>query len=562
MKIYVANFRIKPMNISANLDAAMQQLDCCISKKCDVIVFPSGFLFGTKPGVIKNADWARRTYNDSIAALYQKASQHGIAVVADKICSCDGNFVPSILKDTSENCCKTEIAGLNCRTVKNSAELFGNVPSICNGTDIVFINWMEKGVAGQKYLWTETLKAISAKYGTAFVFSTAGSGYSTHPDFYMPMIGVIKNGVADIYHNFDGIKNAPCVFDVEKAVLNHAETDDTEYAAATAFPVCYNQNPLVPANVPEKEYCLDLFDMQCESLANRLVNINCKNIVLNLSGGLDSTAALLVCARTFNMLGLDKKGMHIITQPGFGTSSTTKGLAHDLCKGLGLELKTVDITDTCRAALLSVGHDGVTPDVTFENVQARTRTMNALNMANHLGAIMVGTGDLSEEALGFSTYGGDQLASYNVNCCVSKTVMRTMLPYVTGMEMFSGVRDAVDRVLNVPVSPELIPHGGKILQKTEDILAPYKLIDFFIYCTVVTKVSPAEVAALAYDTFRGEFDKEYIAEKLKMFYRKFAVGQFKRSCAPECADITHVSLLSSDTFYPSDGSTDIFVQNF
>ena len=229
---------------------------------------------------------------------------------------------------------------------------------------------------------------------------------------------------------------------------------------------------------------------------------------------------------------------------------------------MGLDLKTIDITDTCRAALLSIGHDGVTPDVTFENVQARTRTMNALNLANHLGAIMIGTGDLSEEALGFSTYGGDQMASYNVNCCVSKTVMRTMLKYVPEMEIFAGVKDAVDRVLNVPVSPELIPHGGEILQKTEDILAPYKLIDFFIYCLLVPKNSPAEIVKLSFETFGGEFEKEYIAEKLKMFYRKFAVGQFKRSCAPECADITHVSLIGADTAYPSDGSTELFMQNF
>ena len=153
------------------------------------------------------------------------------------------------------------------------------------------------------------------------------------------------------------------------------------------------------------------------------------------------------------------------------------------------------------------------------------------------------------------------MASYNVNCCVSKTVMRTILKYVPEMEIFAGVKDAVNRVLNVPVSPELIPHGGEILQKTEDILAPYKLIDFFIYCLLVPKNAPAEIVKLSFETFGGEFTEEYIAEKLKMFYRKFAVGQFKRSCSPECADITHVSLMGADRSFASDGSTDVFLSD-
>ena len=562
MKIYIASFKCKPMDITQNFAKAMEKLDDCIAKGCDAIVYPAGFQLASPLGVIKHAGWAGRVYNVNMTSLYEKAAAHGIAVVADTIDTISEDFTPEIKNGLFESYEGMELFGFKTRIAKNSTELFKNVKNICSGTDIVFINWMEKGVAGQKHVWIETLKAISAKYGTTFVLNTAGNGYTTHPDFYMPIIGIVANGKAEVYHNFDGIQNAPCVFETEKPQLNDVPVDETYWYGMASFPLCHNQNPLIPVNVPEKEYCLDLFDMQCEALANRLSNIRCQNIVLNLSGGLDSTAALLVCARTYQMLGLDRKGMYVITQPGFGTSGTTKGLAFELCAGLGIDLKLIDITETCRAALVSIGHDGVTPDVTFENVQARARTMNALNIANHIGAIMIGTGDLSEEALGFSTFGGDQLASYNVNCCVSKTVMRTMLGHILEMEIFADVKEAVNKVLNVPVSPELIPHGGEILQKTEDILAPYKLIDFFIYCTLVSKVPPTGVVHWAYDVFDGEFSKEYIREKLKMFYRKFAVGQFKRSCAPECADITHVSLLNSDTFYPSDGSVELFMQDF
>ncbi len=552
MKIYLAKIKSQPMNITANFDKAAAALDSCIQKGCDVIVYPAGCLMGAQIGILKDTDWFIKAYNSKIDELCRKAASYGVTVVADTIDAATSEYTP---------CISDKMCGYRTRIVKNSSQLFGNVNEICSGTDIVFINWMEKGFAGQKYLWTETLKAISKKYGTTFVLNTAGSGYTTSPNFYMPITGVIKSTDSDIYYGSGHSEYCPDVFEIEKAVLPHIGEDTADYSAMADFPVCYNQNPLIPANVPEKFYCLDLFDMQCESLANRLKNIRCKDIVLNLSGGLDSTMALLVCVKTFDMLGLDRKGMHILTQPGFGTSHTTKGLAFELCEKLGLELKAVDITDTCRAALLSIGHDGITPDVTMENVQARTRTMNALNMANHLGAIMVGTGDLSEVALGFSTFGGDQLASYNVNCCVSKTVMRTMLPYITDMAIFADVKEAVDKVLNIPVSPELIPHGGEILQKTEDILAPYKLIDFFIYCTVVTKISPAEIVEKAYSIFEGEFTVEYITEKLRMFWRKFAVGQFKRSCSPECADLTHVSLVGTEKSYASDGSTDIFLQS-
>ena len=577
MKIYLARLISQPMNITANFEKAAAELDRCIEKGCDVIVYPAGCLLGAQIGILKDAGWFRIHYNLKLSELQKKAVKHGITLVADTVDEYSFEFRPQIKGISAESCKSMTIGGFKTHIAKNSTYLFDNVRDVCHGTDVVFINWMEKGVAGQKYLLTETLKAISEKYGTTFVLNTAGKGYTTHPDFYMPMTGVVEGGKANVYYGFGHDKYCPSVFDIEKPQLNiipeistqfcgminsscDSEPDSFTCKEMASFPVCYNQNPLIPANVPEDIYCLDLFDMQCEALANRLNNIRCKNIVLNLSGGLDSTMALLVCVNTFDMLGLDRKGMHILTQPGFGTSHTTKSLAHELCEKLGLELKTVDITDTCRAALLSIGHDGVTPDVTMENVQARTRTMNALNMANHLNAIMVGTGDLSEVALGFSTFGGDQLASYNVNCCVSKTVMRTMLPYITEMEIFADVRETVDKVLNIPVSPELIPHGGEILQKTEDILAPYKLIDFFIYCTVVTKIPPKGIVFWALQVFGDEFTKEYITEKLKMFYRKFAVGQFKRSCSPECADLTHVSLVSENRSYASDGSTDVFVQ--
>ncbi len=557
MRIFFADFKSRPMDIDANFEKAMAQLDRCIAENCDVIIYPVACLLGAQPGVLKRAEWLCRTYNTKMAAIYEKAAGHNIAVVADSIDTAGGNYTAEIKNGTTESCGRIDLCGFKTRVATSSAQLFANVHDICSGTDIVFINWMEKTVAGQKYLWTETLKKISAKYGTIFAVNTAGKGYTTHPDFYTAVSGLVCDGTPLLYSDGQSMHTAV----LEKPVLHNIQADDTDYADMVSFPICHNQNPLIPANVPQDIYCTELFNMQSQSLANRLENIGCKDIVLNLSGGLDSTAALLVCVNAFDMLKLDRKGLHIYTMPGFGTSGTTKNLAHELCDGFGIRLNTVDITETCRQALLSIGHDGVTPDVTFENVQARCRTMNALNLANRLNAIMVGTGDLSEAALGFSTFGGDQIASYNVNCCVSKTVMRTMLGYVINTEKFACVKGAVEKILSIPVSPELVPHNGEILQKTEEILAPYKLIDFFIYCTLISKIPPKDVVSQAYEVFGGEFSKEYIREKLKMFYRKFAVGQFKRSCAPESANITHVSLAGADAAFASDGSPMVFIQN-
>ena len=294
------------------------------------------------------------------------------------------------------------------------------------------------------------------------------------------------------------------------------------------------------------------------ALAARMSNINCKKAVVAVSGGLDSALALLVTVNAFDLMGIDRKGIRAISMPGFGTSNTTKSLAQQLVESLGLDFELIDITKSAHQALLDIGHDGKTPDVTFENVQARMRTLHGLNLANAIGGIMIGTGDLSEEALGFSTYGGDHLASYNVNSSVSKTVIRTILPHIIQLDNMKSAAQPITDILNIPVSPELVPHGGEILQKTEEILAPYKLIDFFIYCFVVAKMSPIEMAQRASCVFEGEFGASYLRDKAEMLCRRFITGQFKRSCAPEGAALTHVHLNGLYRGVPSDSSMGVF----
>ncbi len=559
MKIFIANFEVKPMNISFNISKALSQLDLCYENGADTIVFPKGFLFGAESGILKNTEWVKNEYNKNIDTIFEKAAELGINVICDIATDTDlkSTFFDGTKISMTDKC---TINDMNIFCANNSNILFKNMKKLAKENDVIIVNWLEKTVAGQKDLWIKAMSTASKIYGTVFVLNTAGIGYTSHPDFFAAMCGVITSNEIIVATDYRSVRNCENCFEIDKDERTVTVKDTNDYMALTQFDVFYNQNPLIPTNVNIKRYCLDLFDMQSASLANRLKNIDCKKVVLNLSGGLDSTLALLVCVNAFDMLGIDKSGIHTVTMPGFGTSETTKGLAYDLCKGLELSIQLIDIKKSCTEALLSIDHDSVTPDVTFENVQARMRTLNALNLANRINALMIGTGDLSEEALGFSTYGGDHLSSYNVNCCVSKSVIRTMLKYIVQEDLFKNAKQAVYDVINIPVSPELVPHGGKILQKTEEILAPYKLIDFYIYCLTVTKIPPQDIVNKAYFVFERQFTREYITEKLKLFYKKFSVGQFKRSCAPECADITHVSLLGNKTYYPSDASVDIFLQ--
>lgn len=548
IKIYTANFEIAPMDMEGNFKKAQAVLSEAMKENCDIIVFPQGFLLGSPLGILKDNKFVIDRYNSYIHKLFSGAWISRVHILCDKIV--DNEFRSTFYyqgHDLQGTSCV--VGGLNVCACQTVQALFFDV-DMRKKADLFLFNCSTPMVAGEISLYEKAFSAVAMAQGLYFVLCLGGQGYTTHPYFYKACVGVISKTESTLFSGYREVKNAPKIHNVDVSRSLFVRKFPT---IATSFDIAFNRNPLIPANVKTKDYCLELFDMQAASLATRMKNIGCKDLVLNLSGGLDSTLAFLVCINTFDMLGLDRTGLHIVTMPGFGTSNKTKGLAESLCDIFGLSLITIDISDACYQALKDIGHDCITPDIVFENVQARMRTLNGLNIANQYNALMVGTGDLSEEALGFSTYGGDQLASYNVNCCISKTVIRTMLPFIIELPSFLSVSGVISEILDLPVSPELVPSGGEILQRTEEILAPYKLIDFFLYCLMVARISPTEAVEKAFVVFDGEFDKEYLLEKLNMFFKKFARGQFKRSCAPESAIITHVSLYGMDCFYPSDG---------
>ncbi|HKM05560.1 MAG TPA: NAD(+) synthase, partial [Sphaerochaeta sp.] len=321
--------------------------------------------------------------------------------------------------------------------------------------------------------------------------------------------------------------------------------------------------PFVPSD-PEirSERCEDILTLQALGLKKRLEHTNIKQVVLGLSGGLDSTLALLVCVRAFDMLGLDHLGIIAVTMPCFGTSKRTKDNATSLAEAFGVTLLTIPITEAVTQHFKDIGHEMGNHDVTFENSQARERTQVLMDLSNKHSALVVGTGDLSELALGWATYNGDHMSMYGVNCSVPKTLVRHLVTHCANKEESKVKRVLLD-VVATPVSPELLPasEDGSISQVTEDVVGPYALHDFFIYQVVRLHFGPAKVFRLALLAFEDEYEGSVIKKWLKTFYWRFFSQQFKRSCLPDGPKVGSVSLSPrGDWRMPSDASVRLWME--
>ena len=302
----------------------------------------------------------------------------------------------------------------------------------------------------------------------------------------------------------------------------------------------------------------EVFRRQSSALAGRLGRIGVKSVTVGLSGGLDSALCLIVAADAFRSLGLPGSGIKAYTMPGFGTTRRTKGNAELLCEGLGLKLETIDITKACLQHFRDIGHDPGKHDTTYENVQARMRTMVLMNKANQTGGIVLGTGDMSEIALGWCTYNGDHMSMFGVNAGVPKTVVRDVCRWWAGEMLGKGRKAkiaaaAILDILDTPVSPELLPaKDGEIVQKTEDKIGPYELHDFFIWRTVVCGERRRAIRAAAKRAFKGVYTEEEIDRWLEIFCRRLVTQAFKRNCAPDGIKVFPAYFGPDDWRIPSD----------
>ncbi len=326
-----------------------------------------------------------------------------------------------------------------------------------------------------------------------------------------------------------------------------------------------SQNPFLPRKEEDQtEACLAAFEIQAQGLAARINRSYSKAMVIGVSGGLDSTLALLVCARAADIIGMDRKNIIGVTMPCFGTTKRTKSNAEKLSEALGVSFRTVDIKASVTQHLSDIGHDGITTDVTYENAQARERTQVLMDIANMVGGLVVGTGDLSELILGWATYNGDHMSMYAVNASVPKTMVRRIVEVYSAEERAKStqISDVLDDILATPVSPELLPpKDGEIAQCTEELVGPYELHDFFIYYTLNGGMSPREIYELAKKVFEGVYDNKTILGWLRVFVRRFISQQFKRSCLPDGPKVSCISVSPRGALLmPSDASAAVWIE--
>ena len=409
-----------------------------------------------------------------------------------------------------------------------------------------------------------------------YVYCSAGDGESTQDVVYSGHNLIAENGTLlaesrrfcneSIYTELDMVR-----LNEERRRMSTFMTSDESYINVefslkeekTELTRFVDPAPFVPGNKADREKrCEEIFMIQAMGLKKRLAHTHAATAVVGISGGLDSTLALLVMVKAFDLIGKDHKDIVAVTMPGFGTTDRTYDNAVSLIKSLGATFREVSIVDSVRVHFKDIGQDEAVHDVTYENGQARERTQILMDIANKSGGMVIGTGDMSELALGWATYNGDHMSMYGVNASVPKTLVRHLVCYYADTCADETLQKVLYDVLDTPVSPELLPpEDGKISQKTEDIVGPYELHDFFLYYILRFGCTPKKIYRLANYAFAGTYDTETIQKWLKTFYRRFFSQQFKRSCLPDGPKVGTVAVSPrGDLRMPSDASARVWME--
>lgn len=451
------------------------------------------------------------------------------------------------------------------------------------GADIIFNLSASDELIGKHDYLCKLLAQQSARTITGYVYSSAGFGESTQD--------VVYGGNALIFENGHLLQSGPrfvmtpqmqvAQIDVER--LRTERRGNTTYVNAqrrmigedvifknahSILPKDFvlerpvDAHPFIPSPDMMEKSCEEILSIQVMGLAKRLVHTGCQKVVIGISGGLDSTLALLVCAMTFDKLGLDRSGIIGVTMPGFGTTDRTYTNAIKLMQSLRITIREISIAKSVTQHFEDIGHDISVHDTTYENSQARERTQILMDVSNQEGGLVIGTGDLSELALGWCTYNGDHMSMYAVNASIPKTLIACLVKFVAGT-MDADTSATLHDVVDTPISPELVPadEDGNIQQKTEDLVGPYELHDFFLYYFMRHGFRPMKIFLLAQKAFEGQYEDDVIKHWLKTFFRRFFSQQFKRSCLPDSPKVGSISLSPrGDWRMPSDASSELWLR--
>ena len=523
-----------------------------------------------------------KTYLPNYKEFYEKRWFASASDVSEKAIRLCGQVVPlgsSLLFDTVDTTFGIELCEDLWAPVPPSSKL------ALQGAEIIFnLSADNEGVGKHAYL-RSLISQQSARCIAGYVFSSCGFGEST--------TDVVFAGNGLIYENGALLASGKRFSFEAQVVIGEIDVERlrVERRVNTTFAGCRSQvapeaavristeyvnvrelqltrtfdpHPFVPQGPMLDERCEEIFSIQVSGLAQRLTHTHAKSAVVGISGGLDSTLALLVCVQTFDKLGLSRKGIIGVTMPGFGTTDRTHSNAVDLMESLGVTIREVSIKDACLQHFKDINHNPEVHDVTYENSQARERTQILMDIANQTNGLVIGTGDLSELALGWATYNGDHMSMYGVNASVPKTLVKHLVKWVAENGMGEASRKTLLDIVDTPISPELIPadEDGNIRQITEDLVGPYELHDFFLYYFLRFGFAPSKIYFLAVRTFKGVYDEETVKKWLQTFCRRFFNQQFKRSCLPDGPKVGSVSLSPrGDWRMPSDASSALWLND-
>jgi len=438
--------------------------------------------------------------------------------------------------------------------------------------EIIFNLSATNELIGKHHYLRQLIEQQSARCNAGYVYASAGAGESSTDVVYAGNGLIAENGIIIAVSERFSFEPQLIVNDIDIDRLQAERIRNTNYANDKSALVyrtiqledahfthfelkrTFDRYPFVPPVYDRDESCHEIFSIQIGGLAKRWQHTHSETVVIGISGGLDSTLALLVCVKTADKLGYDRKRITGITMPGFGTTGRTYTNAVNLMKSLGVTMLEISIKDACLQHFNDINHDPEVHDVVYENTQARERTQILMDIANKEHGIVIGTGDLSEMALGWSTYNGDHMSMYGVNSGVPKTLVRYLVDWAAH-QLDATSEEILQDILDTPVSPELLPADGNgdIAQKTEDIVGPYELHDFFLYYLVRFGYSPSKILFLAKYAFAGCYPDEVTEKWLKIFIHRFFAQQFKRSCIPDGPKVGSINLSPrGDWRMPSD----------
>ncbi len=445
-----------------------------------------------------------------------------------------------------------------------------------NGANLLFNLSASNELIGKSEYREELVRTQSGRCMAAYVYSSAGVGESTTDTVFGGHAIISEYGSTLAQNERFSLESNLITADVDLERLRWLRLNESSYGdgrrkktrtikvgnlpSISKLERDINPMPFVPSRYAEKKHrCDEIIHIQAHGLIKRMSHAHIQKAVIGISGGLDSTLALLSTHRAFEMMGWDATNIIAVTMPGFGTTSRTKSNAVKLCEALGVTLKTIDITELSLKEFEAIEHDKDEHSVTYENVQARARTSILMNMANKEGGLVIGTGDLSEIALGWSTYNGDHMSMYALNSGIPKTLIQYVIEYYKSN---ASIADIIDDILDTPISPELLPHkDDEIVQETESIVGPYELHDFFLYHFIKYGAKPTKIRFLASIAFDTKYDEETITKWLRLFLRRFFTQQFKRSCMPDGPKVGTISLSPrADWKMASDADVEVWLE--